>query len=124
MVEQERRAVDQGPGDVLGGGEPAGGGLLDAHLDVAAELARCGSGGTGLLALASWSAGPGACGSTGSGARLAASASARAAVLGVDDPEVGEQGVVLGLGPQLGGDGEDGAVVLGQAEAERPARRA
>ena len=34
MVEQERRAVDQGPGDVLGGGEPPGGGLLDAHLQI------------------------------------------------------------------------------------------
>ena len=37
MVEQERRAVDQGPGDVLGGGEPPGGGLLDAHLQIAPQ---------------------------------------------------------------------------------------
>jgi len=37
MVKQERRAVDQGPGDVLGGGEPPDGGMLDAHLDVAEQ---------------------------------------------------------------------------------------
>ena len=34
MVEQERGAVDQGPRDVLGGGEPPYGGLLDAHLQI------------------------------------------------------------------------------------------
>ena len=38
MIEQERRAVDQGPGDVLGGREPAGGRLLDAHLQIVSQL--------------------------------------------------------------------------------------
>ena len=37
MVEQERGAVDQRPGDVLGGREPPADGLLDAHLDILAE---------------------------------------------------------------------------------------
>ena len=32
MVKQERRAVDQGPGDVLGGGQPPVGQLLGALL--------------------------------------------------------------------------------------------
>jgi tetratricopeptide (TPR) repeat protein len=34
MIEQERRAVDQGPGDILSRREPPGGGLLDAHLQI------------------------------------------------------------------------------------------
>src|SRR5271157_729329 len=38
MIEQERRAVDQGPGDVLGRRQPAGGRLLDAQLQVVSQL--------------------------------------------------------------------------------------
>ncbi len=37
MVKQERRAVDQGPGDILGGGEAPGGGLPDADLQIAPQ---------------------------------------------------------------------------------------
>src|SRR4051812_9920837 len=49
MVKEKSRAVDQSPGDVLRGGEPARGGLLDAHLDVLAELGQFGVNGHGLL---------------------------------------------------------------------------
>src|SRR5271157_5212295 len=38
VIEQKRRAVDQGPGDVLGRRQPAGGRLLDAHLQVVSQL--------------------------------------------------------------------------------------
>src|SRR5436190_786642 len=40
MVKQERRAVDQRPGDVLGGGQALVGQLLDAHGGVVAELGK------------------------------------------------------------------------------------
>jgi hypothetical protein len=38
MLIQERRAIDQGPGDVLCRRQPAGGRLRDAHLHVVAQL--------------------------------------------------------------------------------------
>jgi hypothetical protein len=38
MIVQECRAVDQGPGDVLGRRQPPGGRLLDAYLQVVAQL--------------------------------------------------------------------------------------
>ena len=79
MIEQKGRAVDQGPGDVLRGGEPPDGGLLDAHLQVAAAAERARVGRTGFLANSSRCRSSLSLGSIGSGALLAVNASDLAA---------------------------------------------
>ena len=120
MIKQERRAVDQGPGDILGRREAASRGLLDAHLDVVPQLHELRIDRhrpLGLLELALERDEPGI-------GRQRGSAGVQGVDLGppvgIHRPDVGEQQVPLRLGPELGHRGEDRAEFLGDAQADRP----
>ena len=75
VIEQERRAIDERPGDVLSGREPADGGLLDAHFDVVPQRDEPRVGRIGFCASSRRSRNSLSLGSTGSGVLLALSAS-------------------------------------------------